>query len=231
VANTGNRASNGEETAGRGPRDSASLLQRLGEGVSVWDPEVTRAWAITPTMRRLLRWAAAAQPGAHVEAIGPRGKITVDPSADWHLFAGDDSAIPASLAMAESLPTANHAVVVLEVDGEADEQQARTLDGPQIPVHWLHRDGTDPASSANRWPRFSTSSSPAEGPCLPGRRARGGVRTAAHPPGTWVVSRPDLGQALLAGRDGQRLPRRARAAIAESAGKHLGTHRNAHHQG
>jgi NADPH-dependent ferric siderophore reductase len=152
VTSTANNASNGEETAGRDPRDSASVLQRLGEGVSVWDLEVTRAWAITPTMRRLrctspglaalshlpgqdlmlavpapdgqfvrrrytvrsndaanatididvvlhgdgpgATWAAAAQPGAHVEAIGPRGKVTVDPSADWHLFAGDDSAIP-----------------------------------------------------------------------------------------------------------------------------------------
>jgi len=47
VTSTGNNASNGEKTAARGPRDSASLLQRLGEGVSVWDLEVTRAWAIT----------------------------------------------------------------------------------------------------------------------------------------------------------------------------------------
>jgi NADPH-dependent ferric siderophore reductase len=51
--------------------------------------------------------------------------------------------------MAESLATPARAVVVLEVDGEADEQQAPNQDGRQISVHWLHRDGTDPASSAN----------------------------------------------------------------------------------
>jgi NADPH-dependent ferric siderophore reductase len=94
-------------------------------------------------------WAAAAQPGARIEAIGPRGKVTVDATADWHLFAGDDSALPASLAMAESLPGPDAAVVVLEVDGEDDQQEASTADGRAIPVHWLHRDGAAPDSSAN----------------------------------------------------------------------------------
>jgi NADPH-dependent ferric siderophore reductase len=97
-------------------------------------------------------WAASVQPGGRITAIGPRGKITVDPGADWHLFAGDDSALPASLAMAESLPpavAAVAAVVVLEVDGVADEQPARSADGRDIPVQWLHRDGADPASAAN----------------------------------------------------------------------------------
>jgi NADPH-dependent ferric siderophore reductase len=94
-------------------------------------------------------WAASAQPGDHIEAIGPRGKVTVDPGADWHLFAGDDSAIPASLAMAESLRSPDAAIVVLEVDGAADQQEARTPAGREVRVQWLHRDGGDPASSAN----------------------------------------------------------------------------------
>jgi NADPH-dependent ferric siderophore reductase len=94
-------------------------------------------------------WAASVQRGGRIEAIGPRGKVTVDPDADWHLFAGDDSALPASLAMAESLPTPGHALVLLEVDGAADEQQAGTIDGPPIPVHWLYRAGADPASGVN----------------------------------------------------------------------------------
>ncbi len=62
-------------------------------------------------------WATDAKPGDTIEAIGPRGKITVDPEAEWHLFVGDDSAIPASLAMAASLPDPAQALVVLEVDG------------------------------------------------------------------------------------------------------------------
>ena len=91
-------------------------------------------------------WAASVQPGDRIEAIGPRGKVTVDPAAAWHLFAGDDSAIPASLAMAESLADADQAIVVLEVDGPDDEQHGSTIDGRPIPVQWVHRAGGDPAS-------------------------------------------------------------------------------------
>jgi len=93
-------------------------------------------------------WAASCQPGQRIEAIGPRGKVTVQAEADWHLFAGDDSAMPASLAMAESLPTPEDALVVLEVDGVADQQQVSATDGRRIGVHWVHRAGADPASSA-----------------------------------------------------------------------------------
>lgn len=93
-------------------------------------------------------WAASCQPGQRIEAIGPRGKVTVQPDAAWHLFAGDDSAMPASLAMAESLPTPEDALVVLEVDGVADQQHASATDGRPIGVHWVHHAGADPASSA-----------------------------------------------------------------------------------
>jgi NADPH-dependent ferric siderophore reductase len=94
-------------------------------------------------------WAASVQPGGRIEAIGPRGKVTVDAAADWHLFAGDDSAVPASLAMAESLGDPDRALVVLEVDGVDDQQQAYTADGREVAVHWLHRAGADPASATN----------------------------------------------------------------------------------
>jgi NADPH-dependent ferric siderophore reductase len=93
-------------------------------------------------------WAAAAQPGSRIEAIGPRGKVTVDATADWHLFAGDDSAIPASLGMAESLSDPDRAIVVLEVDGVDDRQEAFAPDGRPIPVQWLYRAGADPSSGA-----------------------------------------------------------------------------------
>jgi NADPH-dependent ferric siderophore reductase len=92
-------------------------------------------------------WASSVKPGSHIEGIGPRGKVIVDPEADWHLFAGDDSALPASLAMAESLPDPAQALVVLEVDGVEDQQSARTADGRAVPVQWVHRAGGDPASA------------------------------------------------------------------------------------
>jgi len=50
--------------------------------------------------------------------------------------------------MAESLPV-DQSVVVLEVDGPADEQPAGSVDGQPVPVRWLHRAGADTASAAN----------------------------------------------------------------------------------
>ncbi len=46
------------------------------------------------------RWVQAARPGDQIEGIGPRGKIFPSAGADWHLFAGDFSALPAFFAMA-----------------------------------------------------------------------------------------------------------------------------------
>jgi NADPH-dependent ferric siderophore reductase len=92
------------------------------------------------------RWVRSARPGDRIEGIGPRGKISADASADWHLFMGDDSAIPAIFAMTEALPGDAVATMVLEVPGPDDEQDysaaARTR------VSWLHRLGTPPGDPA-----------------------------------------------------------------------------------
>ena len=90
------------------------------------------------------RWVAAARPGDKIEGIGPRGKIFLNPDADWHLFIGDDSALPAYLAMAGAVPAGARALVILEVPGPDAEQDAPA--GAE--VAWLHRDGRpagDPA--------------------------------------------------------------------------------------
>src|SRR5689334_17361406 len=47
-------------------------------------------------------WAAGTQPGDRVNGVGPRGKIFLDPAADWHLFLGDESAAPGYLHMLEA---------------------------------------------------------------------------------------------------------------------------------
>ena len=83
------------------------------------------------------RWVAAARPGDKIEGIGPRGKIFLNPDADWHLFIGDDSALPAYLAMAGAVPAGARALVILEVPGPDAEQDAPA--GAE--VAWLHRDG------------------------------------------------------------------------------------------
>ncbi|MDR2988346.1 MAG: siderophore-interacting protein [Nocardiopsaceae bacterium] len=92
------------------------------------------------------RWVSAAGPGDLIEGIGPRGKITTSPAADWHLFMGDESAMPAILAMTESLPGDANATLVLEVPGPDDEQEL--LAPARTRLSWLHRlskDAGDPA--------------------------------------------------------------------------------------
>src|SRR5215469_12819182 len=94
------------------------------------------------------RWVRSARLGDRIEGIGPRGKVFPVMSADWHLFMGDEAAMPAILAMTESLPGDAEATLVLEIPDPDDEQDfsaaARTR------VSWLHRLGRsagDPASS------------------------------------------------------------------------------------
>ncbi len=92
------------------------------------------------------RWIRAAQPGDRIEGIGPRGKVFPSPEADWHLFMGDESALPAILAMTESLPGDADATLVLEVPDPADEQEV--LAAARTRVSWLHRRGGQPGDPA-----------------------------------------------------------------------------------
>jgi NADPH-dependent ferric siderophore reductase len=92
-------------------------------------------------------WVAAVRPGDRIEGIGPRGKIFLAEEADWHLFIGDDSALPAYLAMAGALPAGARALVILEVPGPGSEQDLATAADAE--VTWLHRNGGpagDPAA-------------------------------------------------------------------------------------
>ncbi len=83
------------------------------------------------------RWVRSAQPGDKIEGIGPRGKVFPSPAADWHLFIGDEAALPAILAMTESLPGDCEATLVLEVPDPGDEQEL--LAPARTRVSWLHR--------------------------------------------------------------------------------------------
>lgn len=85
------------------------------------------------------RWVRSARPGDRIEGIGPRGKIFPNPAADWHLFMGDEAALPAILAMTESLPGDADATLVLEIPEAGDEQEV--LAAARTRVSWLHRQG------------------------------------------------------------------------------------------
>lgn len=93
-------------------------------------------------------WAAQVQPGDDVHFTGPGGGYAPDPDADWHLLAGDESALPAIAASLERLPAGARAHVFIEVSGPGEEQKLETSGDASIT--WLHRDGSPPGDALVR---------------------------------------------------------------------------------
>lgn len=85
-------------------------------------------------------WAAAAQAGDRITVRGPGGAYAPDLSADWHLFAGDEAAIPAIRQSLAALPADAVGYVVLQVDAASYEQDVATPSG--VELTWLHRSDT-----------------------------------------------------------------------------------------
>jgi NADPH-dependent ferric siderophore reductase len=90
-------------------------------------------------------WAARARPGDLVRFTGPGGAYTPDPHADWHLLAGDESALPAIAASLERLPPSARAHAFIEVSGPEEEQKLETAG--DVAITWLHR-GDAPVGAA-----------------------------------------------------------------------------------
>ncbi|MCL2734735.1 MAG: siderophore-interacting protein [Actinomycetia bacterium] len=90
-------------------------------------------------------WAARARPGDSLWFQGPGGGYAPDPKADWHLLAGDESALPALAAAVEQLPAGAPAKVFVEVAGPEEEQKLPTAADAE--VVWLHR-GSRPVGAA-----------------------------------------------------------------------------------
>ncbi|MEM8620112.1 MAG: siderophore-interacting protein [Actinomycetota bacterium] len=86
------------------------------------------------------RWAQRAAPGDALQVLGPGGGYAPHPHADWHLLAGDESALPAIAASLESMTPSSTAAVFIVVDGPDHEIE---LDGPEATtISWLHRNGS-----------------------------------------------------------------------------------------
>lgn len=82
-------------------------------------------------------WAANAVTGDRIDFYGPNGAYSPRSDADWHLFAGDESAIPAISAAVEALPEDAIAKVFVEVADRKDEIYMETL--ALVDVTWVHR--------------------------------------------------------------------------------------------
>ncbi|MEU0294862.1 siderophore-interacting protein, partial [Streptomyces microflavus] len=84
-------------------------------------------------------WAQRAQVGEQVTFLGPGGGYGPQASADWHLLAGDESALPAIAASLEQMPAGSLVHAFVEVPDASEEQKIVTPDG--VAVTWLHRGG------------------------------------------------------------------------------------------
>ncbi|PTR26496.1 NADPH-dependent ferric siderophore reductase [Rhodococcus sp. OK519] len=85
-------------------------------------------------------WAATVQPGATVTVRGPGGAYAPRADADWHLIAGDESALPAISTAVEALAPDAVAKVFIEVAGADDEIELPA--GPGVEIAWIHRGAT-----------------------------------------------------------------------------------------
>jgi NADPH-dependent ferric siderophore reductase len=65
-------------------------------------------------------WAASARPGDELYFLGPGGGYAPDPTADWHLLVGDESALPAIGAALDALSPNDNVVAVV---GSAEPQE------------------------------------------------------------------------------------------------------------
>src|ERR687885_293357 len=91
------------------------------------------------TPRLATPWAVAARPGDRVQLLGPGGAYAPDGDVDWHLLAGDETALPAIAASLERLPAGAAARGFVEVADAAEEQPLPLPAGAELT--WVHRTG------------------------------------------------------------------------------------------
>jgi NADPH-dependent ferric siderophore reductase len=94
-------------------------------------------------------WAATAGVGDVLALSGAGGAYAPDPTADWHLFAGDEAALPAISAGLDALPPDATGVAYLETE---DEREIRQIAAPEgLSLRWLCRGaaGTAPGLLAD----------------------------------------------------------------------------------
>jgi NADPH-dependent ferric siderophore reductase len=122
-----------------------------------WRPEVPEMWidfVVHGDEGVAGPWAAAAGPGDPVWFMGPGGGYAPSPAADWHLLAGDESALPAIAAALEGMPAGARVHAFVEVAGPAEEQRLSTAADAE--VTWLHRGdapaGTTLPAAVRAWP-------------------------------------------------------------------------------
>lgn len=82
-------------------------------------------------------WADNARPGDALVLRGIGGAYAPDPQADWHLLAGDESALPAIASALEAMPENAQGYACIEVGSEADRLDLAHPAG--IELTWVYR--------------------------------------------------------------------------------------------
>lgn len=88
--------------------------------------------------------AERARPGDRVGVLGPGGGGLV--AADWYLFAGDETALPAIARMLAHLPGDARGHALIEVAHESEIQELAC--SAAIDVTWLYRNGHAPGTTS-----------------------------------------------------------------------------------
>lgn len=88
------------------------------------------------------QWAAQVAPGQTATIGGPRGSMVIPMDYDWHLLAGDTSALPAIHRRLAELPAGARAIVLIEAADAAEERRFETACDLQVqwvrtPEAWL----------------------------------------------------------------------------------------------
>jgi len=82
-------------------------------------------------------WARQARAGQEAVVGGPRGSMVIPVDWDWHLLAGDDTALPAIRRRLEELPAGSRVTVVAQADA-ADRLPFATQ--ARLDLHWVDSD-------------------------------------------------------------------------------------------
>ncbi|RXJ73564.1 NADPH-dependent ferric siderophore reductase [Veronia nyctiphanis] len=83
-------------------------------------------------------WAVNAVPGSKIGVAGPGGPDPLLAPADWHIIAGDLTAVPAISAILETLDDDAQGHVLIEVDSLEDEHSLIHPKG--VSVKWFQRE-------------------------------------------------------------------------------------------
>lgn len=123
------------------PVDQRPLGRRYT--IRSWDAEQRRVaieFVVHGDVGRAGRWANNATIGDTLQFIGPHGSYSPSATADWHLMAGDESAIPAIAASLEQVRPGVPVLAFLVVDAPGHEIELACPGDLQ--VDWVYREST-----------------------------------------------------------------------------------------